>query len=209
VYYPGYSKAMCMQYNGYTCGQLYAKLFQPVKGSDTGTDLVDLLGVSTVQVVKVQRGRDSSMAVPSAEWKVVPEGWHVAQDTPHTRLIVRDEPVGGAGGIAWTSEGVSASVVHEDPMGTTLRIDRVPAEGGRVALSLIPWPGYQVDGGSLTEEPVDGMLLGVDVSAEDAGRTVTVSFWSPGWQVQVGSGVLMVLLVAAWAVLRRRGRSLT
>jgi hypothetical protein len=206
VYYPGYSKAVCMQYNGFTCGQLYEQLFQPVKGSDTGTDLVDLLGVSTVQVVKTQRGLDSSRAVPSADWKVVPEGWHVAQDTPHTRLIVRDQPVDGAGGIAWTSAGTSATVVHQDPMGTTFRIDSVPADGGRVALSLIPWPGYQVAGGTLTAEPVDGMLLGVDVAAGDEGRTVTVSFWSPGWQVQLGSGILMVVLIAGWALLRARAR---
>jgi hypothetical protein len=206
VYYPGYSKAVCMQYNGFTCGQLYEQLFQPVKGSDTGTDLVDLLGVSTVQVVKVQRGLDSTHAVPSSDWQVVPEGWHVAEDTPHTRLIVRDDPVAGAGGIAWTSAGTSATVVHEDPMGTTFRLDSVPADGGRVALSLIPWPGYRVDGGTLTDEPVDGMLLGVDVSADDVGKTVTVSFWSPGWQIQLGSGILMVVLIAGWALLRARAR---
>ncbi|PPF67022.1 hypothetical protein C5E16_10030 [Clavibacter michiganensis] len=206
VYYPGYSSAVCMQYNGFTCGQLYEQLFEPVEGSDTGTDLVDLLGVSTVQVVKIQRGLDSSRAVPSAQWKVVPAGWHVAQDTPHTRLIVRDEPVGGAGGIAWSSEGTVATVVRSDPMGTTFRLDSVPADGGRVALSLIPWPGYQIDRGELTRDPVDGMLLGVDVSPEDEGQTVTVSFWSPGWQVQLGCGILAVLLVAAWALLRRRAR---
>jgi cytochrome bd-type quinol oxidase subunit 1 len=50
------------------------------------------------------------------------------------------------------------------------------------------------------------MLLGVDVSPEDEGQTVTVSFWSPGWQVQLGCGILAVLLVAAWALLRRRAR---
>lgn len=206
VYYPGYSKAVCMQYNGFTCGQLYEQLFQPVPGSETGTELVDLLGVSTVQVVKVQRDLDASRAVPSRDWQVVPDGWHVVQDTPHTRMIVRDEPAAGAGGVAWTSAGTSATVVHQDPMGTTFRIDSVPADGGRVALSLIPWPGYRVDGGTLTDAPVDDMLLGVDVSAADEGRTVTVSFWSPGWQIQLGSGILMVLLIGAWALLRRRGR---
>ncbi|MFT2748997.1 hypothetical protein ACMT9U_05400 [Clavibacter sp. Sh2036] len=206
VYYPGYSKAVCMQYNGFTCGQLYEQLFQPVQRSETGTDLVDLLGVSTVQIVKIQRGLDSSRAVPSADWTVVPEGWHVVQDTPHTRTIVRDQPVAGAGGIAWTSAGTSATVLHQDPMGTTFRIDSVPSDGGRVALSLIPWPGYQVDGGTLSADPVDDMLLGVDVTAADEGRTVTVSFWSPGWQVQLGSGILMLVLIVVWALLRRRAR---
>jgi hypothetical protein len=167
---------------------------------------VDLLGVSSVQVVKVQRGLDRQRAVPSADWKVVPEGWHVAEDTPHTRLIVRDEQVAGAGGIAWTSSGTTATVLHADPMGTTFRVDSAPADGGRVALSLIPWPGYRVDGGTLTEDPVDGMLLGVDVSADEVGKTVTVSFWSPGWQVQLGSGILLVVVIAAWALLRRRHR---
>jgi hypothetical protein len=105
------------------------------------------------------------------------------------------------------------TLLHDDPMGSTFRVDAAPADGGTVALSLIPWPGYQVSGGHLREDPVDGFLLGVDVSAADVGETVTVSFWSPGWQVQVASAALVVLLTAAWAVgrlvLRRRRRTTT
>jgi hypothetical protein len=210
VYYPGYGNKVCMQFNGLTCGALYERLFEPVKGSDTGVDLVDLIGASTVQVIKAQRGSDPAKTVPRREWQVVPDGWTVVEDTPITRTIVRDDPLQGAGGVAWTSDGTRVTLLHDDPMGSTFRVDAAPADGGTVALALIPWPGYEVSGAQLREEPVDGFLLGVDVSAADVGKTVTVAFWSPGWQVQVASAALVILLTAAWAlgrlVVRRRRR---
>jgi hypothetical protein len=211
VYYPGYGDQVCMQFNGLTCSGLYERLFQPVKGSDTGTDLVDLIGASTVQVIKAQRGSDPTKTVSRRDWEDVPSGWRIVEDTATTRTIVRDAPMKGSGGIAWTSEGTKVSLLHDDPMGSTFRVDSVPDGGGAVALALIPWPGYQVSGAELRAEPIDGFLLGVDVSAADVGRTVTVSFWSPGWQVQLASAAAAILLTMAWAigrlVLRRRGRA--
>jgi hypothetical protein len=207
VYYPGYGDKVCMQFNGLTCGALYEKLFQPVRGSETGADLVDLIGASTVQVVKARAGTDPLETVPRSAWSDVPAGWSVVEDTPRTRTIVRDVPVAGAGSVAWTSDGTRVTLLHSDPMGSTFRVDAVPEDGGTVALSLIPWPGYQVSGAEMREDAVDGFLLGVDVTAADVGTTVTASFWSPGWPVQFGAALLAALLTAAWAAGRRIGGS--
>lgn len=196
VYYTPYNSLTCMQYNGSTCGALFSRLFTTMP--ETGKTVADLMGVSSVQAVKA--------VVPKKDWSVVPEGWHVEEDTEKTRLIVRDEPVAGAGSVVWSSPGTEVTVLHEDDMGVSFRVDAIDDDGGQVALSRIPWPGYQVDGGTVSAEPVDTFLLGVDIDAEQLGKTVTVSFYAPGYPAQLAAAVLLLLLLLGWPALRLLGR---
>ncbi|MBG6058524.1 hypothetical protein RCH16_003314 [Cryobacterium sp. MP_M5] len=196
VYYTPYNSLTCMQYNGSTCGGLYSRLFTTMP--ETGKSVADLMGVSSVQAVKG--------IVPAKDWSVVPDGWHVAEDTAKTRLIVRDEPVAGAGSVVWTSKGTKVTVLREDAMGVSFRVDAVGPDGGRVALSRIPWPGYQVDGGAVSAEPVDTFLLGVDVDAAQLGKTVTVAFYAPGYPVQLIAAAVLLLILLGWPILRLVGR---
>jgi len=204
VYYPGYSSPLCMNYIGATCGDLYERLFEPLSGSSTGERLVDLISVNTIVAVKRAGARDAASAVPRSAIDPVPEGWRVVRDTAFTRMMVRDNAVHGAGGVVWSSDGTVVELMSEDPMATSFRVDAVPNEGGTVALALIAWPGYEVEGGELLDTPVDGLNLGVRVDASAEGSIVTVRYWSPGWQVQVVAGVLLVLILAVWSVLRWR-----
>lgn len=196
VFYPGYQDKMCMEYQGSTCPELYERLFEPQP--ETGLPLADLIGVSSVQVVKSD--------VPEDIWRTVPDGWHIVSDTERTRLIVRDAPVPGAGSVVWTSEGTRVQVDHADEMGVTFTVDEVPEGGGTVALSRIPWPGYSVDGGTIAEEPIEGFLLGVDVPAGSDGSTVTVSYRAPGWPLQLAAAILLVVVLLGWSALRTYGR---
>jgi hypothetical protein len=192
VFYPGYGDALCMQYQGVTCADLLPKLF--TSEADTDQDLVDDLGVSSVLIVK--------STVDEELWSVTPAGWHVADDSDLTRLLVRDEPVPGAGSVVWESDGTEVSVLHEDDMGVRFRVDEVGPSGGEVALSRIAWPGYVVDGGTLSTQLVNDFMMGIDIPASSAGEIVSVSFRAPGWPLQVASGALLVLLVMAWGLIR-------
>lgn len=196
VYYPAYQSAMCMQYNGSTCGDLFENLFEVQP--ETGKTLVDLIGVSTIQLVKA--------IVPEETRDEIPAGWHVAEDTKLTRLLVRDEPIAPAGGVVWSTEGTTVTQLSEDAMGATFRVDSVGADGGTVALSRIPWPGYEVEGAALSADPVEPFLLGVDVDPGSEGTVVTVSYHAPGYPIEIVAGVLIVLVAAGWAVLRRLRR---
>lgn len=199
VYYSPYNSLTCMSYNGSTCGGLYHRLFEPMP--ETGLTPADLMGISSVQAVKG--------IVPKKDWSVVPEGWHIVDDTDQTRLIVRDEPVPGAGSVVWESPGTDVTVLHEDNMGVTFKVDAIGEDGGQVALSRIPWPGYQVDGATISDEPVEGFLLGVDIPADQLGKTVTVSFYAPGYPVQLAAAVLLLLVLIGWPLLRLVGRRRT
>jgi hypothetical protein len=194
VYYPGYNSAVCMQYNGFTCPDAYTNLFRVQPG--TGKTLADLMGVSSVQVVK--------RTVPADVWKTMPKGWHLVSDTPETRVITRDKTIEGAGGVVWSSGGTKVTEVAHDAMGVTFRVDSVPSGGGQVALSRVPWPGYRASAGATVDSsPFDGFLTQVDLSPSSAGRTITVSYWCPGWPLELAAGFLLLLISASWVILRR------
>jgi hypothetical protein len=85
----------------------------------------------------------------------------------------------------------------------------VPAKGGTVVLSLLDWPGYSTDVGSLAP-PVDGYLVTVDLPPGSNGRVVHVDFHPPGWHLELGAWALALCGGAGWsavdAVRRRRLR---
>lgn len=196
VYYSPYNNFTCMSYNGSTCPDLYDRLFEPMK--ETGLIGADLMGVSSVLSVKG--------VVPRTDWTDVPEGWSIVEDSAQTRLIVRDEPVAGAGSVVWASDGTEVTVLDEDEMGVTFRVDEIAETGGQVALSRLPWPGYQADGATVSADPVETFLLGVDIDADQLGKTVTVSYYAPGYPLQLTAAALLLLILVGWPLLRLIGR---
>jgi hypothetical protein len=190
----------CAYYQGDTCAEALDALFsvEPT----TGQRRVDLLGVSSLMLV--------DKAFSRARREDPPSGWRVAARTTNTTLWVRDRPVTGAGAVAWASPGTRVSDVRIADSGTSFRVDDVPAEGGTVVLSLLDWPGYATDVGTLAE-PVDGYLVTVDLPASSQGSTVHVDFRSPGWVLEVVAWVLALVVGGAWSILhvvrRRRARA--
>jgi L-aminopeptidase/D-esterase-like protein len=114
----------------------------------------------------------------------------------------------------WASEGTRFTVEGSSPERVTLHVDDVPADGGEVVFSRLPWPGYTVTGGTLGD-PLKGYLLRVEIPASSAGTDVVVTFRPPAWTVQMASlllaGGLAVGLLVAGAVVavRRRGGGLS
>jgi hypothetical protein len=194
-----YKLRYCMGYNGDTCRRALRTLFsvEPV----TGRPRVDLLGVSSLLLVRQD--------YPAHRLDRPPAGWRVARSTLYSVLWTRRTPVPGVGHVAWTSPGTQVSGVTAGDTRTTFRVDRVPSSGGTVVLSLLAWPGYHTDVGSLAD-PVDGYLVTVHLSPSDQGRTVDVGFHPPGWTAEVGAWALALVVGAGWcgwhAVRRRRGR---
>ena len=76
-------------------------------------------------------------------------------------------------------------------------------------LSLLDWPGYATDVGSLSH-PVDGYLVTVHLPASAQGETVHVDYRPPGWTVEAAAWVLALVGGVGWslffAVRRRSAR---
>lgn len=217
VGYARYNGLLCMRYLGGTCPELLNALFEV--RPETGLLLADEIGVDNIQILKKSFGKQKPAASNGyvlrdfvIDVRPVPEGWHVVSDDGEIALWSRDVPVGPSGGLVWQSEGTRATEISRTDTEVRLRIDEVPENGGRAALSRLPWPGYSVEG-AVMSAPVDGFLLAVDVPAGSEGSTVVIRFQPPGWTLGVlawsagvGGILLWSLLSFVLAVRSRRQR---
>ncbi len=194
--WPAYRDKLCMRLKGETCGKAFTSLFQ--RQPQTGKQLVDLLGINSVLLIK--------SSFTDRSWATVPDGWSTVRDTPETRLIARTHLVDNAGGVVWSSPGTQVTVTGHDATRVDFTVTSVPSKGGVVVLSRLPWPGYTVDGGRLSDERAEGFLLTVDVPASATGHVVSVQYRPPGFAVMVGAAGLIGLLSMFWMIGRRFAR---
>lgn len=197
--FKNYDRRYCIHYNGTSCPGLLTTLFSEDRG--TGLQRVDLLSVSTIYL--------NASDFPEARLASPPRGWRVASSTKNAVMWVRDRPVPTAGGVVWSSPGVSVTELSNDDRGASFRLNATTS-GGKVVLSRLAWPGYEVSGAFETDR-TDGYLLTIDVSQASAGDLVTVRYSPPGWAFERLSLVAALLLATMWpmgqAWRRRRRRS--
>jgi hypothetical protein len=194
-----YYERFCMRWSGSTCPFALAALFE--REPRTGLRWVDLMAVSTVLIV---RG-----TYPGMRLLKPPAGWHLAVRGVRTVTWVRDSPVPTAGGVVWSSPDTLVENISSTDRDVSFRVRAVPSQGGRVVLSRLAWPGYDVDGaGARLGSPLKDMLLTVVVPPGTKGAVVHLHYSPPGWRLELltwwlGAG-LAVLWSLAHLVLRRR-----
>lgn len=189
IQHEAFADNLCMNHRGETCPELLGWLFTSQPG--LSTTLVDLLSVDTLHLLKAR--------VPEDKRKAPPSGWSVATDGQDSVTWTRDEPVGPAGGVVWTSRGTSVTELERTARTVRLQVDDVPAAGGQAVFSRLNWPGYSVTGGTLAE-PVNDFLVAVDVPASTEGGIVELSFSPPGWTTVRASWALALVLGLGWSV---------
>jgi hypothetical protein len=106
--------------------------------------------------------------------------------------------------VSWSQPGTRLTEVSRDDTKIVLRVDEVPAGGGRAALSRLPWPGYTVEGAELMERPVGGYLLGLEVPADAQGKLITISFEPPGWRIGIPVWAVAVVGMLGWSLVALR-----
>lgn len=194
----GFNSALCLGYLGETCPELAANLFQVREA--TGLTLADELSVDSVQIVKSEETQTYLDAPP--------EGWQVVDDGQFTQLWVREVPIGRAGGIVATSDGVEVSDVVQSAEGVRFTVEKAPRGGGLITFSRLAWPGYTVDGATLGPD-ADGFL--VTVRVDDSSQSVELRFRPAGFGAAIACIVASALLITAWAIslaiARRSARS--
>ncbi|TFC88751.1 hypothetical protein [Cryobacterium sp. TMT4-31] len=203
-----YNATMCLQYLGGTCPGLLTTLFETRDA--TGMLLVDQLSIDNIQILKVsfeneQSATDSGTGTETENetvtWDTPPEGWSLVEDTGLTVVWSRDEPVGPAGGVVWTSGGTSVETLSQTDTSVTMKVLSVASEGGTVALSRLAWPGYSAERATLTAAPVDGFLLGLDIPQSSEGEIVTVTFQPPGWAIELTAWLTAMGGILIWTIL--------
>ncbi|TFC56438.1 hypothetical protein E3O68_04180 [Cryobacterium sp. TMB3-1-2] len=196
--FAAYNSALCLQYLGGTCPELLTTLFEPREA--TGLLLVDQLSIDNIQILKAAFDDDDD------EWRTPPAGWSIERDTGLTVVWSRDEPVGFAGDVVWSSDGTSVETLSQTDTSVTMKVLSAPADGGTVALSRLAWPGYSAENATLSTAPVDGFLLGVDIPQSSVGEVVTVTFQPPGWAIEVTAWLTALAGILIWTLLVSVGR---
>lgn len=205
--YLAFNVDLCMNpYYGGTCTELVHTLFE--RDPDTGSTLADLMSIDTVQLLA-----SGDTTISDLEALPVPEGWEVIDQDALSVTWARTGPIEPVGGPTWSTEGMDVHVEHQDANGVRMRVHGVPAEGGRIVLSRLDWPGYRVEGGTHAD-PLRGYLLTVDVPPGSEGQIVEVTFRPPGWELEVAalvasltlSVVLIVVSGVGWGRARRSSR---
>lgn len=192
--YRAYVEDLCADLRGSTCAGALNTLLSVDPGS--GTEVATLLGVNTIVVVKAS----FPDGVPEP-----PAGWSTATDGSYTRVLVRDEPVPTAGGVAWTPDDTMVEIVEESDTRLELRIDAIGSDAP-IVLSRLAWPGYSVEGASFAPE-ARGYLLALDLSDSEVGDVVVVTFAPPGWPIELACLALALVLLFGWPIAHRPVRA--
>lgn len=209
IMFAEYSQDLCMTSHGWTCQNAADTLFS-VDG-ETGELLVDLLSIDTVQILRDASDPEGKLLSSRA----VPQGWVEVESTSDSRTWVRSDPLGNTGEAVWASPGTRVSTVSDTSQELVLHADQVPADGGKVVLSRLAWPGYAAVGASV-DAPLRGYLLTIDVPAGSQGQDLRVTFEPPAWPLLVtliytaiGAALLWSIAAAVQALRGRRKSTLT
>lgn len=198
VEFQAMAQDLCLSYDGRTCPEAVDKLFDT--DAETGAPVADLMSLDSVQILE-----DEQRSVADLASIAPPAGWSQTFVGRHSVVWTRDEATSEVGSVTWSSEGTSVEVIEDSPLETTFRVTAVPSEGGSVALSRLAWPGYTVDGGELGD-PLRGYLTRIEISPDEAGSIVSISYAPPAWPLIVSSIVASAVFVAAVTVFGVVGR---
>jgi hypothetical protein len=183
--YSAFADDLCIEIRGRTCAETLERLFS--RDPHTGEQVVDLLSVSEIV------GYRATFPDPPSP---MPAGWKLGSSEAMTWRIVRTEPVPAAGGVVWSGPGTVVKTIETSDTSVSFRVEAVGGDG-RVVLSRLAWPGYQVRG-AVSAPPLRDYLLTVDVSGVEPGDTVTVSFVVPGAGWLAASAAGAGILLAIW-----------
>lgn len=191
-----FQNALCMDYRGATCPEVYASLWQPVN-ADISIPLIDYLRVSTLVV--------QNSLLPDVQAAPAPPGWQVTERSDSRTVLQRDTPLPLPGTVSYVSDGVEVTASNADATSETVQLS---GSGGTVSFARLAWPGYSatVDG-----ERVDAVagwhgLLEVPVPPGD--HELVIKFQPPAQRLSVaafGAATIMALILAVLdPMLRRR-----
>ncbi|MFE3289625.1 hypothetical protein [Rhodococcus sp. NPDC059234] len=190
------NKALCMDYRGSVCREVYYALWAPVK-TDIPIPLIDYLGVDTLVV--------QHALVPSARIDPPATGWHVAERDAERTVLLRDEPLQLPGRVTFASPGVQVLASDASAQSETVQYT---GSGGDIVFTRLAWPGYTA---TVNGQPVDAVagwhgLLKVSVPAGPG--ELRIEFRAPGQRLGIAAFALgtAVALVQGVAVAVRRRR---
>ncbi|WP_054811264.1 hypothetical protein [Nocardia arizonensis] len=193
-----FGEMLCMRWDTSVCPDAYRRAFavEPT----TGRSVVDLMKVDRVVVQKA--------LFPGAGVDPAPPGWRWVDYPGHERYIAVlervDGPVSTREGRIAAADGVRAVSVSETDRTSRVRVDS--ANGGRVVLARLGWPGYRVtlDGREIPYRLVSETFVAVEIPPGTRDARLVVTWEPPGWRIGAATVLLGLLGVGVLQWLHRR-----
>jgi hypothetical protein len=192
-----FHKALCMNWRGSTCGDVYNRLWEPARGAPT---LADALRLETVVVQRALIDKPD-----------VPDGWQVADRTKVVTVLRRTEPLRWPHGrLSATSPDVSADDDEcSNPRTERVRFHRLKPGPATMVFARINWPGYRAELNGKDLPVRDGPAGLVSVQLPDGVEAGDVQLrWTPPGQrlgfAGAGAGLLGALALTGFQIRRRR-----
>ncbi|MFD4356344.1 hypothetical protein ACFWPX_27600 [Nocardia sp. NPDC058518] len=197
-----FGELLCMRWDSSVCPDAYRRMFAPE--ATTGRPLADLMNLDRV-VVQKALFPDVVNQEPPAGWKWVDYPGHENYIGVLERV---DGPISSKNGRITDAAGVTATSLSESYSSTRAQVSS--ANGGRIVLSRLAWPGYRA---SLNGEPIPvtqiaKSILAVDIPAGTDKAELDVTWRPPGWKIGIAAVLtgLAGLGVAQWFYVRGRRR---
>ncbi len=191
-----FHQALCLNWRGSTCPEVYGKLWAP----DGDSSLADVLRLETVVVQRAL-----------IEDPPVPTGWHVVDRNAEVTQLRRDHPVPWPRGrLSAVSPTIAAyDDLCSSPRAERVRFDRVRPGPATMVFARINWPGYraEVNGVSLPVRDGPAGLVSVDLPDGVGSGEVRLRWTPPGQAIGfagVGAGALGALLLTLLGIRRSR-----
>lgn len=173
-----FQNALCMDYRGAVCPELYDALWQPVNG-DIDIPLVDYLRVDTLVVQDALRPEVSAAPAPS--------GWRITERDGVRTVMQRNEISRLPGTVSYTSPGV---LVAEGDSTAQSESVRTSGTGGEISFARLAWPGYTatIDGVDIPANAGWHGLLEVTVPPGD--HELAIAFAPPRQRLSIAAYAL-------------------
>lgn len=194
-----FHKALCMDYKGVTCPQLYGRLWRDLPGTDVR--LVDALRVETL-VLK-------NKLLPDVVDKAPPAGWRELLRDDIRTVWVREDPIPYPGRVSDATAGIDVRAAT--PEAEHEQVKYQADQDGKIMFARLTWPGYTatVDGEPVKVTDGPAGLIMVDVPAGN--HTLELDYQAPGvrlgWIVLAGATGVILVMTVLWWIGSRRERS--
>ncbi len=190
------NNALCMDYRGAVCRELYQALWQPVN-ENIPIPLIDYLGIDTLVI--------QHDLVPAARTDPPAPGWRVAERDDDRTVLLREEPLPLPGRVTFASPGVEVLASEASAQSETVQ---VTGTGGDIVFTRLAWPGYTATVNGAAVEAVAGWHGLLTVTVPPGPVELHIEYRVPGQRL--GTAAFALASVIAFgqgvtvAVRRRR-----
>lgn len=163
--------------------------------------IVDLLSIDTIQIIK--SGDKQDIKDYNRITKTTPTGWHLYKKESQYVIWKKDKITKKVGSVVWHSNNISVRQVVNTSRTIKLKIEKLRGKSGKVVLSRLSWPGYEIKNSgakSRISTPLRGYLLKTIINKNDVGKTITIHFTPPFFNIGIMLIFIDIVIITVWTI---------